>query len=386
MLGVIHSVDSLAERHGGPSRSIVALAEAQARAGAGVRLLCIAPADDSALILPDPALVALVQVQAGGSLARLRAVRAALTAMANETPPALLHDHGLWLPANLASTGWAYRRGLPYVISPHGMLSPWALAWRPGRKRLARALYQQRLLDRAAGLVASAEAELADIRAVVPRVPIAIIPNGVDIPAIPPQRTADPNRRRLLFLSRLHPVKNLPALIDAWARIAADPAFAAWELKIAGPDEDGHRAVLQAALAALGPDARITLAPAVPDSAKAAEYAAAEAFILPSLSENFGIVVAEAMAHGLPVITTTGTPWAELPAAGAGWHCAPDAASLAATLADALGRPPAELAAMGARGRALAERRFGWPGIAEKSLEFYRWLVSGGPRPDHVDS
>lgn len=384
---ILHSVDSLAEAHGGPSRSIVALAEAQAqnqaqaRTSAHIRLLTRTEPAGSPIIAPDPSLVGLTQITGATRIARFRALQAAIRAH----PPTLLHDNALWLPANLATTGTARALGIPHVISPHGSLSPWALAWHPWRKRAALALYQQRLLITAAGLIASAEPERAHIRAQVPRARIAIIPNGVDVPTTrPPKPPASP--RTLLFLSRLHPVKNLPALIAAWAQIITDPAYDQWHLRIAGPDEAGHAATLAPLIAALGPTARITLTGPVPDAQKAQAFAAAEAFILPSLSENFGIAVAEALAHGLPAITTTGTPWSDLPAAHAGWHTAPDPASLAHTLRDALSRSPQDLAAMGARGRTLVETRYSWPRIAAQTLSFYEWLLHGGPTPDFVEA
>jgi glycosyltransferase involved in cell wall biosynthesis len=168
--------------------------------------------------------------------------------------------------------------------------------------------------------------------------------------------------------------------------VLATPALADWQLRIIGPDEDGHAETLRPLIERLGPSPRITLEGPADDAAKAAAFARAQAFILPSLSENFGIAVAEALAHGLPAITTTGTPWADLPVTGAGWHCPPDAASLAKTLMDALALPPAALAAMGARGRAHVAARYGWPHIAAQSLAFYEWLLHGGTKPDFVET
>jgi glycosyltransferase involved in cell wall biosynthesis len=266
------------------------------------------------------------------------------------------------------------------------MLEPWALAWNPVRKRLALALFQQAVLDGAAGLLATAEPERAHLRALVRRTPIAVIANGVEMPAQVPPHDLDPEApRTLLFLSRLHPKKNLPALIAAWAGLRDAPELARWRLVIAGPDERGHRAELARQIAALGPESRIELRAAVPDAEKSALYAAADLFILPSNSENFGIVVAEALAHGRPVITTTGTPWADLPGAGAGWWTAPSVEALAGAMAEAMRLPPAARAQMGACGAALVAARHGWPHIAEQTLQFYRWLVEGGRPPEFVD-
>jgi glycosyltransferase involved in cell wall biosynthesis len=264
---------------------------------------------------------------------------------------------------------------VPLVVSPHGMLAPWALAWRRQRKALAWTLYQRRLLAGAAALLATAPAEAADIAARLPGACIGVLPNGVALPdaAPPPGELA----AQVLFLGRLHPVKNLPGLLAAWALVA--PRFPGWRLRLVGPEEAGHRALLIAEAARLGIGASVAIDPAIPDSEKAQAFAAASLFVLPSFTENFGVVAAEALAAGLPVIASTGTPWAALPAAGAGWHVAPDPESLAAALAEAMALAPAQRAAMGARGAALAAKEFGWTRIAERLLAIYRWLLAGQP-------
>ncbi|WP_439532509.1 glycosyltransferase [Polymorphobacter sp.] len=380
-LRIVQSVDSLAEMQGGPSRTIVLLAEAQARAGADVHLVARTEPDGAPLLRSDPALAPLTQVK--GSADRRR-----VTARLLDVPGrSILHDNGVWLSANRAAAASARRVRRPFVISPHGMLEPWALAWNPGRKRLALALFQQRLLDTAAGLLATAEPERANLRRLVKRTPIAVIANGVEMPAaVPPHNPAPDAPRTMLFLSRIHPKKNLPALVDAWSMLMDRPEFGHWRLVIAGPDERGHRAELALQIAGLGLASRIELRGSVPDVRKSVLYAGSDLFILPSSSENFGIVVAEALAHGRPVITTTGTPWSDLPAIGAGWWTEPTAEALAGAMAEAMLLPPAAREAMGARGAALVAARHGWPLIAGQTLEFYRWLLEGGPRPEFVDA
>ena len=390
---VIQTIPDIRVDNGGPSRACRSLCEAMARTGTPVTLLAgnHGHAPDR-LLLPDPALVTSRLVPIGR--------RFGLPAYGFEMPisalamgaPAILHDNGIWSPGNYAATSAAALHGVPVVISPHGMLEPWALAHKPMKKRIAWALYQRRLLAAAAGLHATAEPERASIRAKMPRQPIAVIANGVDCPASPPDPAQRENAaaRTVAVLSRLHPVKNLPGLITAWRSIAADPRFDSWSLGIAGPDHQGHRAELASAIAAAGLQHRIRLEDAVPESGKAAFFAGADLFILPSFSENFGIVVAEALAHGVPVIASHGTPWAALEPNGCGWHVAPDPASLAAALALAMTLSPETRAEMGQRGHAYAGATFGWNRIAGQMLEFYEWLLHGrsrgGRAPDFVDA
>lgn len=372
---VIQTVASLAEAAGGPPRTVVGLCEAMARAGARVDLI----AGDEAPLLPDPALVVPRLVRGR------RAFRGAVAAARRQVPgPAILHDNGIWSGANRAAMAAARGQRLPYVISPHGMLEPWALGHHRYRKRLAMALFQRRALAGAAALFATAEPERAAIRRLFPRVPIALIANGVGAqPAPRPRRDDGP--ATLLFLSRLHPKKNLLGLLEAWAVVAADPRLARWTLRIAGPDEGGHAAVVAARIAALGPGGRVILDGPVAETAKGMVFAAADLFVLPSFSENFGIVVTEALAHGVPVIATTGTPWAELPERGCGWSVAPEPAELAAVLTEAMLLPAAQRVEMGARGRAWVAAAFGWDGIAAQTLGVYEWLLHRGRRPDCVD-
>jgi len=380
-LRIIQTVDSLAERKGGPSRTIVQLAQAQAGLGAELHLITRKEPDDAPLLRPDPALVSLIVTNS------LRDHLHQIDSLLSAPGPALVHDNGVWLLSNWAAARAARRKGRPYVISPHGMLEPWALAWNPGRKRVALALFQQRLLTGAAGLLATAEQERQNLRNLVPHTPIAVIANGVALPATIPPHNLDPKApRTLLFLSRIHPKKNLPALITAWQSLLPRPDLAPWQLLIIGPDERGHAEQLQRQIDTLGPNPRIKLQGPVADDAKFAVFAAADLFILPSNSENFGIVVAEALAHGRPVITTRGTPWADLPALKAGWWTEPTSEALAEAMAEAMTLPPAAREEMGARGAALVAARYGWPRIAAQTLSFYHWLLRGGPKPEFVDA
>ena len=118
--------------------------------------------------------------------------------------------------------------------------------------------------------------------------------------------------------------------------------------------------------------------------AKESLYREASLFVLPSSSENFGIVVPEALSYGLPVLTTTRTPWSELPKRGCGWWVDPTPASLAAALEDATAMPAERLHLMGRQGRSLVEEKYQWPQIAQEMIAGYQWMLGNGPKPDCV--
>ncbi|GAG43150.1 unnamed protein product, partial [marine sediment metagenome] len=207
-------------------------------------------------------------------------------------------------------------------MSTRGMLEPWAIRHKRWKKRLAWWLYQRRDLMRAACLHATAPSEAHNIRALGLGVPICMIPNGVDLPEIDPMagggRYEGPGHeghKVALFLGRIHPKKGLPMLIEAWARIRPPN----WVLWIAGPDESDHQTELAQRVVAASLSQVVLFLGPLDDPKKRSALLNANLLILPTHSENFGMVIAESLAHGLPVLTTTGAPWSMLPERGCGW-------------------------------------------------------------------
>ena len=196
---------------------------------------------------------------------------------------------------------------------------------------------------------------------------------------------ATERRNQLVFLGRIAKEKGIDMLLDAWRELALE--FPQWHLRIAGPLTSAHAADMQRLASTLDLP-RCEFIGELRDAAKTAELAAARLFVLPSHTENFGIVVAEALAHGVPVVTTTGTPWTELEARGCGWRVAPERAALTAGLRAALLRTPSELASMGAAGRKWVTSVYRWDAVAERMLSTYEWLLAGERRkaPDWVDT
>lgn len=294
----------------------------------------------------------------------------------------ILHTHGLWQHPSWVALGWKRQWKRPHVVSVRGMLEPWAWEHRAWKKRPMWKMLERRNLESAALLHATSEQEAQSFRDRGLKVPIAIIPNGVELPdkwirngvSVPPKRTA-------LFLSRIHPKKGLPLLLEAWAKVRPD----GWDLKIVGPDEGGHRKDLEKQASALGLADVVSFRDAVRGKdAKDALFKEASLFVLPTHSENFGIAVAEAMAHGLPVITTHGAPWQILEVEQCGWWVPVSVDGLAGALDAATRLSLESMEEMGMKGRAVVAERFGWDGIARRFVDCYRWLLGKGPRPDVV--
>jgi glycosyltransferase involved in cell wall biosynthesis len=300
----------------------------------------------------------------------------------------IVQGHGLWCGASRAAATLARQLDRPLVVSPHGMLEPWARRHHRQRKQVAWATAERAAVGRADLLQAMSEREVDSLRAAGLFQPALVHPVGVEIHAQQHARDADvagdaneeQGVKTCLFLSRLHPIKGLALLLQAWGQLRP----AGWRLVIAGPDQQGHAAAMEGLARSLGIAERVTFVGSVHGHAKWKLLAGADLFVLPSHSENFGVVIAEALAAGVPVITTTGTPWSMLPSYGAGWWVPADAASLADALRAATRLPTAALLEMGTRGRELARERFEWPVIAATIRDAYRWLLDGGAVPSAV--
>lgn len=236
-------------------------------------------------------------------------------------------------------------------------------------------MYQRRDLASADVVHVTSEGEYEDIRSHGISAPIALIPNGVELPGDIPRHAG--GHPRMLFLGRIHPMKGLVPLVQAWARVRP----AGWILQIAGPDEAGYEATVRAEIDRLDLNGEVEFLGQVDDARKWEVLGNADAFILPSLSENFGLVVAEAMAAGLPVVTTTATPWDELESHGCGWQVAPGVDPLVEALRELTSLDESSRRKMGRRGLELVRARYAWDGIAKEMSAVYSWMLAEGPRP-----
>ena len=355
---VLITATSLRPAYGGPAFSVSQLAAALAARGVTTGLWSAdGSAVDTDLIPPSASVERL-----GWSL----------TEAADVFAPDVIHDNGLWLPHNHRVATLARAIGVPRVVSTRGMLEPWAIRHKGLKKKLAWELYQRRDLERACALHTTADAEAQNLVAFGLGVPITTIPNGIDLPALaaaPPARAEE--TRMALFLGRLYPVKGLPMLIEAWSQVRPP----GWRLVIAGPDEAGHQAVLEAAAAKGGLSDFVHFTGPVEGEAKAAQLRDADLLVLPSHSESFGMVVAEALAHGTPVLTTTAVPWPVLEQRGCGWRCAPTPDALAEALRQAVDHDTATLRAMGLVGRSVVAETLGWDNVAAQFIALYERLA-----------
>jgi glycosyltransferase involved in cell wall biosynthesis len=290
----------------------------------------------------------------------------------------IFHMHGLWRMSNVYPASIASGAGKPLVLSPRGMLGGAALEFSAYRKRLFWALGQGGAARAATCLHATSKQEYEDIRAFGLRAPIAIIPNGIDVPPAASKRPLSEGRRTLLYLGRLHPKKGLDRLLNAWGLIEGH--HPGWQLDIVGPIDSDYAKMLKARVDG-GAASRVRLIGPLYGEQKSEAYRRAELFVLPTLNENFAMTVAEALAQGTPVISTKGAPWAGLVSRRCGWWVDHGAEPLAAAMDEAMYLRPDQLSLMGESGRAWMSRDFNWSAIGVSMRSVYHWLSGRGERP-----
>lgn len=353
--------------YGGPAFSASGLATCIANSGARVTVWAPDGSADCSPLLES----------ASGHLGVSGSLRSVLDQLG---PVDLIHDNGIWLPHNHRLAAHSWTSGIPRVVSIHGMLEPWSLGHKWMKKRAAWHLYQRRDLCRATRLHTTAEEERQHVERLNLGVPMDMVPNGVDLPSLSDLRQAPPDgeKRLALYLGRIHPIKGLALLLRAWSSVRPTN----WSLTIAGPDEGGHRRTLEQIVRSCDLQECVRFLDLVAPDRRTELYDSASLFVLPTLSENFGISIAEALSHRIPVLTTTGAPWPQLELKGCGWRVAPDATAIATALKAATSCAPATLFEMGIKGRAYIAAEFSWVAVAQRMLAVYEQAVqsAGGRR------
>ena len=315
---VAHIVPSLEARHGGPSKSVLAGAEALARLGHEVELLAAGPGTPRNT---DHFQLEFFPRNWPEALGISHGLRRRL-----ETSPAeIVHHQSLWLRTLHYAHTCAGRRDAPLVVSPRGMMSEWAWNHHRRRKQIARRFIHPGALEDVAGWHATSQQEADDIKARGFNQPVCVAPNGVSAPTAADTAAAAAywkevcpavtERPVALFYSRFHLKKRVIELIDLWLECAPHD----WLLLLVGLPEDYTPATLERYVLRASGGGRVR---AFGGANVPPPYAVASLFLLPSHSENFGLVIAEAMAHGVAPVVTDTTPWTSLNDSGGGW-CVP---------------------------------------------------------------
>lgn len=299
----------------------------------------------------------------------LRRMKREWEALLNEIRPDVVHSNCCWMPGSALVQRWSQDKGYKVVLSPHGMLEPWIMRrhyWT--KKWLALRLYQKTAVRNADCIHATAESENDNLLRLGWNSRISVVANGVDVGSIK-MKTSWRRTGKILFLSRIHPKKGIEFLIEALAQVGGE-----LQCLIAGEGEEKYIESLKVLASQLGVADRVHFLGGIYGEKKWSCFQEADAFVLPTYSENFGIVVAEALASGTPVITTTGTPWEELNTEHCGWWVGIGTDALVDALNAYLSLSEEELEVMGRNGRRLVEERYSSRKVAEDMLTLYQRL------------
>jgi poly(glycerol-phosphate) alpha-glucosyltransferase len=296
------------------------------------------------------------------------------------------HLHALWMYTSVIIQAWSRRSGRPYLITANGMLQRWALNNAGLQKKIVGWLYERSSLKGAACIQVNSQKELEAVRNFGLKNPVCVIPNGVDVlsttdPNLPAWSADIPPRCEVLFyLGRLHPKKNLEALLRAWHRAADNPSAKQWHLVIAGWDQLGHAAELRQLAEQLSIRRVLFPGPQFGDQ-KVTSFRAATAFVLPSLSEGLPMAVLEAWGAAKPVLMTTECNLPEGFSESAALPLGSGVEGIVAGLNQLFAMSEADREVMGQRGLALVQERFSWSGAARQLREVYDWMIHRGPEP-----
>ncbi len=293
----------------------------------------------------------------------------------------LYHGHGLWQYPTHAIASFARNISKPYVITPRGMLYPEALKKSALFKKISLSLYQRKDLERATAINATCNQEMEYIRELGFSNPVAVIPNSIDI-KIPPTITAIPNKKKQVgFMGRFAPIKNLEILIQAWAETGKNNPD--WELVLIGDGESEYKNSLIQLAKKLEIN-NISFPGFLSGEEKGIALQNLTYLVLPSKSENFGMVIPEALIRKVPVIASKGTPWQELNTRNAGWWIDIGVEPLKAALNEALQTSENKREQMGINGRKLVEENYSIESVAKKMIQLYNWILKDGEKPNFV--
>lgn len=299
----------------------------------------------------------------------------------------LYHANTLWTDACHSTCAYARKVGKPYILSPHGMLYPTALAISHWKKVVMLKLWFNKDIKKAACLHATCRQEAEHCRNFGYEGPIAVIPNAVVFPegveAKNSLYTDEWGRRQIGFLGRLHPIKKVENVLDAIASLKKEQ-LEQLSFQIMGKYDDRYEQWLKEEVKRLELDDCVEFVGFVSGREKYERLSRLAALMVPSVQENFGMIVPEALICGTPVYASLGTPWEELNECDAGWWKDNDPEVIAGVLQEILSLTDEELLRKGRNGRKLMEEKYEQHKVAAMMKRLYEWLINGGEKPEFV--
>jgi glycosyltransferase involved in cell wall biosynthesis len=291
----------------------------------------------------------------------------------------IIHNHMLWRMPNIYPLNIQKFKKINHILSPRGTMSKDALDTNKNKKSIFNLISNQNnMLSSCDAFHATSIKEKDEIRELGFKQPIAIIPNGIKIPSFTKKIYSN---NKFLYLGRIHPIKGLELLINTWKKIDDNKTI----LDICGYYEDKkYYNSLKNLVKKLG-ISNIIFSDTVIGESKKNKFLENDIFILPSKTENFGLVVAEALSYGLPVIVSENTPWKAVKDRKCGWTINLNERNIISIINFTKTLSTKTLKNMGNNGRIFVKNKYSWDKLYTKYIDFYSWLNGGGETPEFVD-
>ncbi len=376
---ITHCISSIDSSTGGPARSVTHIIEAMLVENNMMEVSLLTKISEQPIIKQLNNKNGIIKFHESSFLGFSKSFKKEL----NHIETHIFHGHGLWLPTVHQMAKEAREQNIPYIITPRGMLEPWALQQSKIKKQIVLNLFQYNDLAKATCLHATAPMEVESIRKLGLKNPVAMIPNGIVLQDYPFKSFRKKEIKTILFLSRIHPKKGIEILIEAWEKLD-NSNKEGWQIQIAGNGEQAYINKLNKLIKVKRLQNQIKIIGPQFGEDKIRAYHNADLFVLPTYSENFGIVIAEALACGVPVITTKGTPWKELNTHNAGWWIDIGLVPLIEVLNQAMQLSEMERQQMGKNGHYLIKENYSIESAASKMVKLYTWILKGGEKPAFV--
>ncbi len=298
----------------------------------------------------------------------------------------ILHMEALWRYPQMLMPVWKKKQQKPIVCSPHGMLDPYIIKSQGFVKRIIAKLFFQKGLDAVTCYHALCQKELEDIRAYGLKQPVAIIPNGINLPITDAKYTKDDNKKHLLYLGRLHEKKGVDILLKAIVLIRRQfpELLLRWHFDLVGWDHENCRRNLEKIVADNNLQDIVTFHGGLFGEDKTRMYATSDAYILPSHGEGLPMTILEAWSWKLPVIMTPQCHIQEGYDANAAIRISDNIESVRDGIVELCMMSDEERLSMGNRGYKLVKEHFTWDASARKMIELYEWLITKKNKPEFV--
>ena len=293
----------------------------------------------------------------------------------------LYHCQGIWQYPAYITAKKAQKFNVPYIITPRGMLYPQEFERSGIIKRMALALFQKQDLNAASCVHVTCKEEMEHLRELGITAPVAVIPNPVETEPYLEQKVNTPDKIRFGYLGRIHPRKNIERIIYAWDELGEETVNS--ELIVMGDGDDDYHTFLEKEVKKLGLN-NIQFTGFLSGKSKEEKLASLSYLVVPSNFENFGMIIAEALVRGIPVIASKGTPWQDLETYQCGWWINNDIQTLTVAMREALNTSERRRHKMAERGKNLIKQKYTIGEVALKMKAMYNWVLGNSPKPDYI--